>query len=152
MTRTSTQATRPEPRDAAGVRHPLRWVAVAVLAVLAAMLVNTVVTNENFRWGTVAEYLFAGPVLGGLRNTLVLTALAMAVGIAGGIGLAVMRLSPNPVLSAVAAAYLWVFRRTPLIQGFARSRADQPISLQPKPRHSTDTRTVGRKSCAWGCS
>lgn len=110
-----TTPPRTEPRDAVAVRHPLRWVAVAVLAVLASMLVNTLVTNDNFRWGTVGEYLFAGPVLNGLRNTLVLTVLAMAIGIVGGIGLAVMRLSPNPVLSGVAAVYLWVFRGTPLI-------------------------------------
>lgn len=107
--------TRAEPRDAVPVRHPLRWVAVAVLAVLASMLVNTVLTNENLRWDVVGEYLFAPPVLNGLRNTLVLTVLAMAIGLGGGVVLAVMRLSPNPVLSAVAAVYLWVFRGTPLI-------------------------------------
>ncbi|OLL74954.1 ABC-type amino acid transport system, permease component [Pseudonocardia sp. Ae168_Ps1] len=111
----TSPGARPEPRDAVPVRHPLRWVAVTVLAVLASMLVNTLLTNENFRWGTVGEYLFSEPVLNGLRNTLVLTALSMAIGIAGGIGLAVMRLSPNPVLSSVAAVYLWVFRGTPLI-------------------------------------
>ncbi|MFP5069232.1 amino acid ABC transporter permease [Pseudonocardia nantongensis] len=107
--------TRAEPRDAVPVRHPLRWVAVAVLAVLASMLVNTVLTNENLRWDVVGEYLFAPPVLNGLRNTLVLTVLAMAIGLVGGVVLAVMRLSPNPVLSSVAAVYLWVFRGTPLI-------------------------------------
>ena len=107
--------TRAEPRDAVPVRHPGRWVAVAVLAVLAAMLVHTVFTNDNFRWDVVGQYLFSGPVLNGLKNTLLLTVLAMVIGIVGGIGLAVMRLSPNPVLSSVAAIYIWVFRGTPLI-------------------------------------
>ena len=95
---------RPPPIKAVPVRHPGRWLAVAVLAVLAAMFVNTVLTNDGFRW----------PV-GGLRNTLVLTVLSMAIGIVGGIGLAVMRLSPNPVLSSVSAVYIWLFRGTPLI-------------------------------------
>ncbi|MBW0104933.1 amino acid ABC transporter permease [Pseudonocardia sp. KRD291] len=109
------RTSRTEPRDAVPVRHPGRWVAIAVLAVLAAMLVNTVLTNENFRWDVVGEYLLSEPVLNGLKNTLLLTVLSMVIGIAGGIGLAVMRLSPNPVLSSVAALYIWVFRGTPLI-------------------------------------
>jgi polar amino acid transport system permease protein len=90
-------------------------VAVAVLAVLAAMFVHTVLTNDNFRWNVVGSYLFSGPVLNGLGNTLVLTVISMVIGIVGGILLAVMRLSPNPILSSVAALYIWVFRGTPLI-------------------------------------
>ncbi|OLT17613.1 ABC transporter permease [Pseudonocardia sp. CNS-139] len=111
----SEERTRPAPIKAVPVRHPGRWVAVAVLAVLAAMFVNTVLTNPGFRWPVVAEYLFAPPVLNGLRNTLILTVLSMAIGIAGGIALAVMRRSPNPILAGVAALYIWLFRGTPLI-------------------------------------
>jgi polar amino acid transport system permease protein len=106
---------RAHPIEAVPVRHPGRWVAVAVLAVLAAMVVNTVLTNPGFRWAIVGKYLFSDPVLNGLRNTLILTVLSMAIGIVGGIALAVMRLSPNWVLSAVAAVYIWLFRGTPLI-------------------------------------
>jgi polar amino acid transport system permease protein len=106
---------RPQPIEAVPVRHPGRWLAVAALAVLAAMLVNTILTNPGFRWPVVGRYLFADPVLSGLRNTLVLTALSMLIGIVGGIALAVMRLSPNWVLSGVAAVYIWLFRGTPLI-------------------------------------
>ena len=112
---TGRAASGPEPIKAVPVRHPGRWVAVAVLAVLAAMFVNTVLTNDGFRWNVVGRYLFSEPVLNGLRNTLILTVLAMAIGIVGGIALAVMRLSPNPVLSAVAAGYIWLFRGTPQI-------------------------------------
>jgi polar amino acid transport system permease protein len=105
----------PELVKAVPVRHPGRWVAIAVLAVLTAMLVNTVLTNDGFRWDVVGRYLFSGPVLNGLRNTLVLTVLAMVVGIVGGVALAIMRLSPNPILSSVAGLYIWLFRGTPLI-------------------------------------
>ena len=108
-------APRPEPIKAVPVRHPGRWVAVAVLAVLAAMAVNSLLTNDGFGWPVVAEYLFSPPVLNGLRNTLILTALSMAIGIGGGVLLAVMRLSPNPVLSSVSWVYIWLFRGTPLI-------------------------------------
>ncbi len=39
----------------------------------------------------------------------------MAIGIVGGVLLAVMRLSPNPVLAGTAGVYVWLFRGTPLI-------------------------------------
>jgi polar amino acid transport system permease protein len=39
----------------------------------------------------------------------------MLIGIAGGILLAVMRLSPNPLMSGAASIYIWLFRGTPLI-------------------------------------
>jgi len=105
----------PGPIKAVPVRHPGRWAAIAVLAVLAAMFVHTLITNDGFRWDVVGRYLFSPPVLNGLRNTLVLTVLSMAIGIVGGITLAVMRLSPNPVLTSVAAGYIWLFRGTPQI-------------------------------------
>lgn len=103
------------PVQAVPVRHPGRWVAIAVIAVLVAMLVHSFLTNPNFHWDVVGQYLFSDPVLRGLRNTLILTVLAMAIGIVGGVLLAVMRLSPNPVLAGSAGVYIWLFRGTPLI-------------------------------------
>ena len=103
------------PIKAVPVRHPGRWVAVVVIVVLAAMLVHSFLTNPNFQWDVVGEYLFSDPVLRGLRNTLILTVLAMAIGVVGGVLLAVMRLSPNPVLAGAAAVYIWLFRGTPVI-------------------------------------
>jgi polar amino acid transport system permease protein len=96
------------------VRHPGRWFAVAILAVLVAMVVNGVVTNERFRWDTVGRYLFDQRVSGAVVVTLELTVLAMVIGVALGVVLAVMRLSPNPILSSAAWIYLWVFRGTPV--------------------------------------
>jgi polar amino acid transport system permease protein len=46
--------------------------------------------------------------------TLQLTFWAMALGIALGIVIAVMRLTPNPVLQSVSWLYLWIFRGTPV--------------------------------------
>ncbi|QUQ70123.1 amino acid ABC transporter permease [Kutzneria sp. CA-103260] len=103
------------PIQAVPVRHPGRWLAAAVILVLAAMLAHTLVTNENFHWDVVGKYLTTDSILNGLKNTLILTALSMAIGIAGGIGLAVMRLSANPLLSWTAAGYIWLFRGTPVI-------------------------------------
>ncbi len=78
-------------------------------------MVHSVLTNPNFGWSIVGEYLFSDRVLNGLTNTLILTALAMLIGVFGGVLLAVMRLSRNPLMSGVAAGYIWLFRGTPLI-------------------------------------
>jgi polar amino acid transport system permease protein len=51
----------------------------------------------------------------GMTNTVVMAVLAMLVGIVLGLVVAVMRLSPNPVLKSVALGYVWLFRGTPLI-------------------------------------
>jgi len=104
----------PERITAVPVRHPGRWVAVAVLTVLVAMLVHALVTNERLRWDLVSRYLFDQRVGRGVLETLKLTVLAMALGVFLGIVLAVMRLSPNPLLSGAAWVYLWVFRGTPV--------------------------------------
>ena len=109
-----TAAERPGRIDAVPVRHPLRWVAVAVIAVLVAMFLNMIFTNDAFNWSFVFEAMQQTPVLRGLwMGTVLVTALAMVVGISGGVILAVMRLSPNPVLSSVAWVFTWFFRSVP---------------------------------------
>ena len=109
-----TAAERPGRIDAVPVRHPMRWVAVAVIAVLIAMFLNMVLTNEAFNWSFVFEAMQQNAVLEGLwKGTILVTVLAMLIGISGGIILAVMRLSPNPVLSYSAWVFTWFFRSVP---------------------------------------
>lgn len=106
------------------VRHPWRWVMSVVILVLVAMLVKTLVFSHvtrggvregRFQWGVVGHYLFAAPVLRGAVITLELTAIAMVAGVLIGIVLAVMRLSPNRLLSGFAWIYIWFFRGTPVL-------------------------------------
>src|ERR687887_640508 len=75
---------RPGAIHAVPVRHPGRWVAIAVIVVLVGMFVH-----------------------------LLVTALSMVVGVLGGIILAVMRLSDNWILSGVSWAFTWFFRSVP---------------------------------------
>jgi polar amino acid transport system permease protein len=110
-----TVRERMEPVKAVPVRHPGRWIAVAVLLVVMAMFVHMLVTNQAFRWSFMWRNMFTAPVLEGVRTTLELTVLAMVIGIVFGIVLAVMRLSPNPILSGVSWAYTWFFRAVPRI-------------------------------------
>ncbi|TDU04257.1 amino acid ABC transporter membrane protein (PAAT family) [Streptomyces sp. 846.5] len=106
---------RPEEIRAVPVRHPGRWVGVAVIAVLVAMFAHAMLTNKQLHWDIVGEILRDPTILRGLGTTLELTALSMVIGIVGGILLAVLRLSHNPVLSGVAWVYIWVFRGTPVL-------------------------------------
>jgi polar amino acid transport system permease protein len=48
-------------------------------------------------------------------NTVVISVLAMALGIVLGVLVAIMRMSTNPVLRGVALGYAWLFRGTPVI-------------------------------------
>jgi polar amino acid transport system permease protein len=102
-------------RDASRRTHPGRWVAAAVVAVLAAQLGHMLVTNDNFGWPVVASWFTAESIMRGLGITLMLTVIAMVIGIALGIVLAVCRISGNPLLRAAASAYIWFFRGTPTL-------------------------------------
>jgi polar amino acid transport system permease protein len=50
-----------------------------------------------------------------VRTTLILTVVAMVIGIALGVILAIMRLSPNPLVSGGSWLYIWFFRGTPVL-------------------------------------
>jgi polar amino acid transport system permease protein len=96
-------------------RHPARWASAAVVLFLVFMFVQSLVTNKNMHWDVVGHYMFDHSVLGGLLVTVRLTVMSMVLGIVGGVILAIMRLSPNPVLSTISALYIWFFRGTPLL-------------------------------------
>ena len=112
---TSTRPASPERIRAVPVRHPGRWIAAAVIALLIAMFVHMLVTNPVFQWGFMFDNMFSPAVLRGARTTLIMTVLAMVLGILLGIVVAVMRLSPNPVVSGASWAYVWFFRAIPRI-------------------------------------
>lgn len=97
------------------VRRPGRWAALLVVGVLVAMVVNTILTNPRFEWDVVGHYFTSESIIMGLRRTIDLTVITMVVGVALGVVLAVMRLSPNPIISGAAWAYVWLFRGTPLL-------------------------------------
>ncbi|MCV7321987.1 amino acid ABC transporter permease [Mycolicibacterium confluentis] len=112
---TTDVSSPPAAIDAVPLRHPWRWVTAIVILVLAALFLYGAATNPAYRWSTYFEYLFNERVLTvGLLNTLQLTVYSMVIAIALGVLIAVMRLSPNPVLRWVAWMYLWIFRGTPI--------------------------------------
>ncbi len=111
---TADTTDRPGEINARPVPHPWRWVAVAAIAVLVAMFVSSLLTNDRWDLSFVPTVMNFSPVLQGMvKGTLIGTAGAMVIGVVGGILLAVMRLSDNPVLRGVAFVYTWVFRAIP---------------------------------------
>ena len=105
---------RPEDIKAVPLRHPGRWVASVVVLLLALGLGDSFAANGRFQWSVIGHYLFSSRILHGLLTTLELTAISMAIGIALGLVLAVMRLSPNPLVGGASWVYVWLFRGTPV--------------------------------------
>ncbi|GAA3578396.1 amino acid ABC transporter permease [Gibbsiella greigii] len=95
-------------------RYYGRITASAIILVLLALLVNAF-AHGKIEWSYVGQFLTAKAILFGLVNTIVMSILAMLLGVIFGVIIAVMRMSQNPVLSAVAVGYTWIFRGTPLI-------------------------------------
>jgi polar amino acid transport system permease protein len=113
------QHTAPELVDLAQFervrrRHWGRYLASVVIVALVGYVVLAF-AHGQIEWRYVARFFTARSILQGLGNTIVMTVLAMALGIALGVVTAIMRLSTNPVLQAVAHGYVWLFRGTPVI-------------------------------------
>ncbi|REK86560.1 amino acid ABC transporter permease [Streptomyces inhibens] len=115
------QRAGPPPADAppalkvVPVRHPWRWAAIVVTAVLIAQFIHGLVTNPAWEWEVFAQFFTAETVLRAVWTTLQLTVYGTALGFALGIVLAFMRLSASPFLRWVAFGYIWAFRSIPLI-------------------------------------
>lgn len=108
-------ATDPAEQTVVPVRHPGRWLAVAITAAVVLAVLWSMASNPRFGWDVVGEYLFNPSVMAGVAITLQLTVLAMAIGIGLGLVLALMRLSTNPFLNGVSWTYSWFFRSVPVL-------------------------------------
>jgi polar amino acid transport system permease protein len=110
---------RPDEIEAVPVRHWGRWVAAVIVLIIVASLIRSAILdtgpNKGFMWGQVGHYLFDSNILHGAVVTIRLTVLAMVIGIVGGVLLAIMRLSPNRLVSGFSWVYIWFFRGTPLL-------------------------------------
>ncbi|WP_086563689.1 amino acid ABC transporter permease [Streptomyces africanus] len=109
-----TPPAGPETIKAIPVRHYGRYVS-AVIAIALLVGVVYAFSQGKINWGAIPDYFFDDRILDGVGKTLLLTVLSMVIGIVGGIVLAVMRLSKNPVTSSIAWFYIWFFRGTPVL-------------------------------------
>src|SRR5437868_767739 len=117
--RTDEGTGPPDEIEAVPVRRPGRWIAGAIVLVIAASLVRSMITNtgtnKGFQWSVVGHFLFDARVMHGVVVTIRLTVLSMVIGIVLGVVLAVMRLSPNPLISGSSWLFIWFVRGTPLL-------------------------------------
>ena len=125
MTDLTADAAAALPRlpddDLRDVKHahrpfPLGRVALWTLTLaIAAGFAYIVAVNPNFGWPIVAQYFFDPTVMQGLTVTLGLTVVAMVIGVALGLVLAVARMSNDRLASSLAGLFVWFFRGTPLL-------------------------------------
>jgi polar amino acid transport system permease protein len=97
------------------VRHWGRWLGALVVFLLLAWLVQAALRAHVLDFKEVRRFQFSPLILDGLKNTVIISVAAQAVGVVLGVTFAVMRLSKNPVLSVVSSFYIWFFRGTPVL-------------------------------------
>jgi polar amino acid transport system permease protein len=100
------------------IENPMNWrtwLSVAAGVFIALSLVEFIVVNDGWQWDVVFSYLFSERILSGVANTLMLTIVSSAIGLVLGLIAAAARLSNSRLLQALAFAYIWVTRATPLL-------------------------------------
>ena len=76
---------KPTTIKAVPVRHPWRWVSAVLIALIVANAIWSIATEAQLDWDTIGEYLFSPRIISGLWLTLLLTAIAMTMGVLLGI-------------------------------------------------------------------
>ncbi|MBB3396982.1 MULTISPECIES: amino acid ABC transporter permease [unclassified Rhizobium] len=105
-------------RDVATAHTPFRSGPLALRIVIALVVVDfgwIIAANENFGWPVVAQYFFDPTVLNGLYVSLGLTVIAMILGVALGLVIAIARMSSDKLARSFASLFIWFFRGTPLL-------------------------------------
>jgi len=95
-------------------RYYGRYFSSVVMFAIAAWIVIAFARGQ-VEWSYVARFFTVRSIMTGLVNTVLMTLLAMSLGVLIGVTVAVLRLSSNPVLRTVASTYVWFFRGTPVL-------------------------------------
>ena len=107
---------RPVEPVAVGGRRLLRDGGVWIVALaLTGYVAWGIATNSALRWDSIGKFITAPVILQGLGITIVITFGAAVIGLAGGLVVALMRMSSNPLLRTIATGYLGLFRAVPLL-------------------------------------
>lgn len=95
-------------------KHLGRYVSAGIIVALVWWIVLSF-AHGQIQWSVVGQFLTGRTIIAGLGNTVLLTLLAMLLGVVIGVAVAIMRLSANPVVNWVAVGYVWLFRGTPVL-------------------------------------
>ena len=88
--------------NAKPVPRPGRWVSAIIVAILAAMAIHGLVTNKNYQWNVVFQWLFSQSLMQGVAFTIILTVLAMVIGTVLAITMAIW--SPTRTTSGMSCS------------------------------------------------
>ena len=105
------------------------YVVFAALVVILAFQADWGEIHTNFANWDIAKGLFPDVVTVGLRNTLIFTITGFALGLAGGLVLALMRLSSAAPYRWFALAYIEVFRGLPALLIFVFVGTGVPLAF-----------------------
>ncbi len=96
-------------------RHWGAWAFGALVLLALGLLLKAGIEARILDLGVVGQYLFSRQILTGALNSLALGTVALVLAVAVGLVAALMRVSGNPILVAVSAAYVYLFRGTPML-------------------------------------
>ncbi len=132
MTAEPAQASPPvgmSPRRRRRLSLGAQYALFAVIVAAVVLLADWPTLRLNFaNWG-VAKELFPDIITVGLRNTAVYTAVGFGLGLAGGLVVALMRLSSAPPYRWFATAYIETFRGLPLLLIFIFVGVGVPLAF-----------------------
>lgn len=114
----SFPALRQQEDEATRIKRPFAWfdlVAGVILLVAVGLLIRSLAGNEKLAWGTVGHYLFDSTILRGVRTTILIAVVCMALACLVGLVSGLFSQSHSRVLRLVAAVYVWLFRGTPVL-------------------------------------
>jgi polar amino acid transport system permease protein len=97
------------------LRHPVRTFASILILLIFTIFLWSLWSAPGIDHKVIGKYLFDPQIIDGIKLTLILTVIAMVIGVTLAIGLAVMKLSANPLLKSISTFFIWFFRGTPLL-------------------------------------
>ncbi|WP_256338515.1 ABC transporter permease subunit [Streptomyces sp. KS_5] len=85
------------------------------MTIAALLIITSLVTNPNFQWDVVGQYLFDPTILAGVWVTVWITFACMGIAVVLGLILAFMGMSKSRFVTGAAEVYIAFFRGTPLL-------------------------------------
>lgn len=96
-------------------KHWWRWIELILVLVAVAWVLYSAINSGVVIPEIIARFLISQRILAAVWQTLILATLSTTVAIALGIGIALLRVSKDPILSGIAGVYIFFFRGTPML-------------------------------------
>ncbi|MFK0383928.1 amino acid ABC transporter permease [Agrobacterium sp. NPDC090273] len=91
------------------------WIFGAIALLIVVTIVQAAFQSRIINVGVFANYIFSPLIVMGAVNALILGTLALFIASVIGFVAALMRVSGNPILVAISATYVYLFRGTPML-------------------------------------